>query len=61
MSAMASPFKVPEDPQASAERSKETPHIKEPPGCDTIVWPLVGSRHELEHDMWHIVILEILI
>ncbi len=32
MSAMASPFRVPEDPQASAELDKDTPHIEEPPG-----------------------------
>ncbi|KAI3371900.1 hypothetical protein L3Q82_006685 [Scortum barcoo] len=31
MSAMASPFRVPEDPQASAELDKDTPHIEEPP------------------------------
>ncbi|XP_037632944.1 tight junction protein ZO-2-like isoform X2 [Sebastes umbrosus] len=31
MSAMASPFRVPEDPQASAEPNKDTPHIEEPP------------------------------
>ncbi|XP_028434120.1 tight junction protein ZO-2b isoform X3 [Perca flavescens] len=31
MSAMASPFRVPEDPQASAELSKDTAHIEEPP------------------------------
>ncbi|XP_029294783.1 tight junction protein ZO-2b [Cottoperca gobio] len=31
MSAMASPFRVPEDPQASAELNKDTAHIEEPP------------------------------
>ncbi|XP_044053726.1 tight junction protein ZO-2-like isoform X2 [Siniperca chuatsi] len=31
MSAMASPFKVPEDPQTSAELDKDTPNIEEPP------------------------------
>ncbi|XP_029916779.1 tight junction protein ZO-2-like isoform X2 [Myripristis murdjan] len=31
MSAMASPFRVPEDPQASAELDREVPHIEEPP------------------------------
>ncbi|XP_068560344.1 tight junction protein ZO-2b [Cebidichthys violaceus] len=35
MSAMASPFRVPEDPQASAELSKDTPHIEEPPAAVT--------------------------
>ncbi|KAE8291525.1 Tight junction protein ZO-2 Tight junction protein 2 [Larimichthys crocea] len=31
MSAMASPFRVPEDPQASAQLHKDTVHIEEPP------------------------------
>ncbi|XP_070759748.1 tight junction protein ZO-2b isoform X1 [Enoplosus armatus] len=35
MSAMASPFRVPEDPQASAELDKDTPHIEEPPAAVT--------------------------
>ncbi|XP_031734619.1 tight junction protein ZO-2-like isoform X3 [Anarrhichthys ocellatus] len=35
MSAMASPFRVPEDPQASAELSKGTPLIEEPPAAVT--------------------------
>lgn len=35
MSAMASPFRVPEDPQASAELNKDTPHIEEPPAAVT--------------------------
>ncbi|XP_059194009.1 tight junction protein ZO-2-like [Centropristis striata] len=33
MSAMASPFRVPEDPQASAETNKDPPHIEEPPAA----------------------------
>ncbi|XP_042343933.1 tight junction protein ZO-2-like isoform X5 [Plectropomus leopardus] len=35
MSAMASPFRVPEDPQAPAELNKDTPHIEEPPAAVT--------------------------
>ncbi|XP_045891207.1 tight junction protein ZO-2-like [Micropterus dolomieu] len=35
MSAMASPFRVPEDPQASAELDKDTAHIEEPPVAAT--------------------------
>ncbi|XP_033476110.2 tight junction protein ZO-2b isoform X2 [Epinephelus lanceolatus] len=35
MSAMASPFRVPEDPQASAELNKDTPHTEEPPAAVT--------------------------
>ncbi|XP_063753655.1 tight junction protein ZO-2-like isoform X3 [Eleginops maclovinus] len=31
MSAMASPFRVPEDPQASAELNRESGHIEQPP------------------------------
>ncbi|XP_056274724.1 tight junction protein ZO-2-like isoform X3 [Pseudoliparis swirei] len=48
MSAMASPFKVPEDPQASAERSKETPHIKEPPA--TLATPKILLRPSPEDE-----------
>ncbi|XP_051278111.1 tight junction protein ZO-2 isoform X3 [Dicentrarchus labrax] len=35
MSAMASPFRIPEDPQASAGQDKGTPHIEEPPVAAT--------------------------
>ncbi|XP_068166039.1 tight junction protein ZO-2b isoform X2 [Antennarius striatus] len=35
MSAMASPFRIPEDPQASAQIDKNTPHVEEPPAAVT--------------------------
>uniref|UniRef100_UPI0037E80863 tight junction protein ZO-2-like isoform X3 n=1 Tax=Semicossyphus pulcher TaxID=241346 RepID=UPI0037E80863 len=35
MSAMASPFRIPEDPKASAEVDKDIPHIEEPPAAVT--------------------------
>lgn len=34
MSAMASPFRVPEDPHAATELDKDTPNIEGPPGIN---------------------------
>uniref|UniRef100_A0A8C2WYQ7 Tight junction protein 2b (zona occludens 2) n=1 Tax=Cyclopterus lumpus TaxID=8103 RepID=A0A8C2WYQ7_CYCLU len=49
MSAMASPFKVPEDPEASAELSKEAPPI-EPPGCPALATPKILLRPSPEDE-----------
>lgn len=39
MLAMASPFKIPEDPQASAELDKDAPQNEEPPGYRSLHYP----------------------
>lgn len=49
MSAMASPFRVPEDPHTPVEPSKDTPRVQEPPGYHSLLfWPLgdVLSPHK---------------